>query len=98
MARAAASGCGASRKLTDTMARRQVATETFNTVVKAIAHCQRAGLARTEEPAADLALTAWSSVHGVAVLLVNGVLDRPVADVAQMVTRDLFVGLGRRSD
>ena len=76
---------------------RQLATETFNTVVEAIADCQRAGLARTEEPAANLALTAWSSVHGVAVLLVDGVLDRPVAEVAQMVTRDLFLGLGVRS-
>jgi len=61
MACAAASGCGGSRKLTDTMARRQVATETFNTVVEVIGDCQRAGLARTEEPAADLALTACSA-------------------------------------
>jgi hypothetical protein len=54
-------------------------------------------VARAEEPAQDLALTAWSSVHGLAALLVNGVLDRPVGDVAQLVTRDLFLGLGRRS-
>ncbi len=67
-------------------------------VVEAIADCQRAGLVRTEVPAADLALIAWSSVHGVAVLLADGVLDRPVADVAQMVTRALFLGLGRRPD
>jgi AcrR family transcriptional regulator len=74
----------------------QVATETFNMVVEAIAECQRAGLVRSEEPAADLALTAWSSVHGLSALLVEGVLDRPMADVAEMVTRDLFLGLGVR--
>src|SRR5712692_3239519 len=75
---------------------RQVAHDTLTMVVDAIADCQRAGLVRSEEPAADLALTAWSSVHGLAALLVDGVLDRPVADVAEMVTRDLFLGLGVR--
>jgi len=88
------------REMADRSSRavRQLATETFNTVIEAIADCQRAGLARTEEPAADLALTAWASVHGLAVLLADGVLDRPVAEVAGIVTRDLFLGLGRRSD
>ncbi len=75
---------------------RQVATETFNVVVEAISDCQRAGLVRSEEPPADLALTAWSSVHGLSALLVNGVLDKPAAAVAELVTRDLFLGLGRR--
>jgi len=75
---------------------RQIATETFNVVVDAISDCQRSGLVRSEEPPADLALTAWSSVHGLSALLVNGVLDKPVAAVAELVTRDLFLGLGRR--
>src|SRR5437870_161325 len=75
---------------------RQIATETFNVVVDAISDCQRAGLVRAEEPPADLALTAWSSVHGLSALLVNGVLDKPAAAVAELVTRDLFLGLGRR--
>ena len=75
---------------------RQVATQTFDTVVDTIAECQRAGIARSEESAADLALAAWSSVHGLAALLVNGVVDRAVSEVAQIVTRDLFLGLGRR--
>lgn len=75
---------------------RQIATETFNVVVDAISDCQRAGVVRSEEPPADLALTAWSSVHGLSALLVNGVLDKPVAEVAELVTRDLFLGLGRR--
>ena len=75
---------------------RQVANDTLAMVVDAIADCQRAGLVRSEEPAADLALTAWSSVHGLSALLVDGVIERPVADVAEMVTRDLFLGLGVR--
>lgn len=75
---------------------RQVATDTFNVVVGVISACQDAGVVRSEEPAADLALTAWATVHGVSALLVDGVLDRSVADVAEMVTRDLFLGLGAR--
>jgi len=75
---------------------RQVASDTLAMVVDAIADGQRAGLVRSEEPAADLALTAWSSVHGLSALLIDGVLDRPVAEVAEMVTRDLFLGLGVR--
>jgi AcrR family transcriptional regulator len=75
---------------------RQAAGDTLAMVVDAIADCQRAGLVRSEEPAADLALTAWSSVHGLSALLLDGVLDRPAADVAEMVTRDLFLGLGVR--
>ena len=75
---------------------RQVAGDTLALVVEAIADCQRAGLVRSEEPAEDLALHAWSTVHGLSALLVEGVLDRPVADVAEMVTRELFLGLGVR--
>ena len=75
---------------------RQIASDTLTMVVDAIADGQRAGLVRSEEPAADLALTAWSSVHGLSALLIDGVLDRPVAEVAEMVTRDLFLGLGVR--
>ena len=75
---------------------RQVASDTLGVVVDAIADCQRAGLVRSEEPAADLAVTAWSTVHGLSALLVDGVLERSAADVAEMVTRDLFLGLGAR--
>ena len=74
----------------------QVASDTLGLVVDAISDCQRAGLVRSEEPAADLALTAWSCVHGLSALLVNGVLDKPAAEIAEMVTRDLFLGLGLR--
>ncbi len=76
--------------------RRRLATETLNLLVEAIADCQRAGLVRADEPAADLALIAWSSVHGLSALLIEGVLGRPAHEVAEMVTRDLFLGLGPR--
>ena len=72
---------------------RKVATDTFNMVVDAVSDCQRAGLVRSEVTAVDLALTAWSSVHGLSALLVDGVLDKSVAEVTDMVTRDLFLGL-----
>jgi AcrR family transcriptional regulator len=75
---------------------RQVASDTLGLVVDVVSDCQRAGLVRSEEPAADLALTAWSCVHGLSALLVNGVLDKPTAEIAEMVTRDLFLGLGVR--
>jgi AcrR family transcriptional regulator len=76
---------------------RQVAIDTLGIVVDVISDCQRAGLVRSEEPATDLALTAWSCVHGLSALLVNGVLDKPGAEIAEMVTRDLFLGLGVRN-
>ena len=75
---------------------RQAADDTLGIVVDAISDCQRAGLVRSEEPAAELALFAWSCVHGLSALLADGVLDKPVADIAEMVTRDLFLGLGSR--
>jgi hypothetical protein len=37
---------------------------------------------------------AWSCVHGLSALLVEGAVDRPVMEVADIVTRDLFLGLG----
>ena len=43
--------------------RGQVATGTFDLLVDAISDCQRAGLVRLEEPE-NLAISAWSSVHG----------------------------------
>jgi hypothetical protein len=51
---------------------------------------------RADEPAAELALIAWASVHGLSALLVEGVLDRPAHEVAEVITRDLFLGLGPR--
>jgi len=75
---------------------RQVAADTLAMVIDAIAECQRAGLVRDDEPARDLALMAWSCVHGLSALLVEGAVDRPVMEVADIVTRDLFLGLGVR--
>jgi len=74
---------------------RQVATDTFNLLVDAISDCQRAGLVRSEEPE-NLAISAWSSVHGLSALIVEGVLGKPIEDLVEMVTRGLFLGLGPR--
>ena len=75
---------------------RRLAEDTLTIVVDAIAECQREGLVRADEPAAELALIAWASVHGLSALLVEGVLDRPAHEVAEVITRDLFLGLGPR--
>lgn len=78
---------------------REAAAKTFRMLVEAISHCQRAGLVRSGEPE-ELALTAWASVHGVSALLVDrqiaGVLNKPHGELARIVTRDLFLGLGAR--
>ncbi len=79
---------------------REAAQETFRLLVDAIADCQRAGLVRGEDPE-ELALSAWSMVHGFSALLIDGQLTgvqpRTADELAQIVTRDLFLGLGVRS-
>ena len=65
-----------------------------------IRECQGAGALRAGDPM-QLALALWSTMHGLAVLLVEGQLgrfDRPVdaAKLASLVTRLLFEGLLRR--
>jgi len=80
---------------------RQAAGEIFQLLLDSIADCQRAGVVRSGEPR-DLALTAWSTVHGLSALLIDGypagVLDRPTSTLAETVTRDLFFGLGASPD
>src|SRR5712691_10955911 len=74
----------------------EAATENFHMLIDAVAECQQAGLVRSGE-AEELALAAWSNVHGVSALLVNRQLtrlaNRPPAELADVVTRDLFLGL-----
>ena len=80
---------------------REAAGATFRMLVDAISDCQRAGLVRSDEPQ-DLALACWSSVHGAASLLVDdqlgGVVGKPAAEVAEIITRSLFLGLGPRAE
>lgn len=78
---------------------REAAQATFRLLVDAIADCQRAGLVRAEDPE-ELAASAWSMVHGFSTLLLDGQLemvrDRTAAALADIVARDLFLGLGAR--
>lgn len=80
---------------------REAAAETRRMLVAAISECQRAGLVRSGEPE-ELALVCWAIVHGVSALLVDGqlarVLDKSGAELAEIVTRNLFLGLGPRPE
>jgi AcrR family transcriptional regulator len=68
----------------------------FELLVDAIRDCQQAGIVRPGDPVA-LAVSAWSAVHGLSALVVDGQLDRDgppdVAALAHAVTADLFLGL-----
>ena len=80
---------------------REAAAKTSHMLVDAITDCQRAGVVRSGEPE-ELALACWAIVHGVAALLVDGqvarVLDKPGAELAEIVTRNLCLGLGPRPE
>jgi len=76
-----------------------VKEETFRLLLAAIANCQATGVVR-EGPPEELAVAAWSAVHGLASLLVDGALRRPgrkasVEDLARLVTRTLMDGMRR---
>lgn len=75
------------------------AGEAFRLLVEAVRSCQEAGLAREGDPE-ELAVAAWSVVHGLSALLVDGQLGaqgKRVEELAQSVTQNLFLGLGPRS-
>src|SRR5438094_8106196 len=55
---------------------RQVASDRLAMVVAAIVDCHGAGLVRLEDPAEDLALTAWSSVQCLSSSPFERVFDR----------------------
>jgi AcrR family transcriptional regulator len=77
----------------------EVAAEAFRLLVASIADCQRAGFAREGDPE-DLAVTAWSTVHGLSALIVNGQLGArgaPIDELGERVTQNLFLGLGPRT-
>ncbi len=75
---------------------RAAAMETFGLLVSAVRDCQAAGLIRAADPE-ELAVSAWSMVHGLSALLVDGQLrGKPEDALAEDVTRDLFLGLGPR--
>ena len=74
-----------------------VADSAYQALITQIEAAQAAGLVR-EGPIEILALTAWSTVHGLARLLVDKAVDADeLGDpevVAQQVTTLLFAGLG----
>ena len=76
----------------------QAALEAYRVLRDGVQACQEAGLVAAGDPE-PWALTAWSSVHGLAVLLMDGLLEGRVASIAegmqlaQLVTRTLGHGL-----
>jgi len=76
----------------------QAANETFGMLVAGIEKGQQSGLIRDGDPR-ELSMAAWSMVHGLSALLVDGQLSRGTQDLemfASGVVRYLFLGL--RSD
>lgn len=70
----------------------------FGVLVSTLQRCIDAG-AVVERPASELALVAWSGVHGLATLLLDGMLEEagdPEA-LARLVTSLLVGGLARRA-
>lgn len=78
---------------------RAASGETFGLLVEAIRDCQRAGLVRAGDPE-ELALGAWSAVHGLSSLAADGQLvlmgKRGLDSLAHAVTSNIFFGLGPR--
>ena len=76
----------------------EAGAEAFKLLVASIADCQKAGFAREGDPE-ELAMTAWSTVHGLSALVVNGQLGArgvPIDELGERVTQNLFLGLGPR--
>lgn len=66
----------------------------FGVLVMTVQRCIQAGAVR-DEPAGDLALVAWSCVHGLATLMLDGMLTEAGAPdvLARLVTSHLMEGL-----
>lgn len=66
----------------------------FGVLVSTLEACVAAGVV-VERPAAELALTAWATVHGLAQLLLDGLLREAGEPrrLAEMVTARLLAGL-----
>jgi AcrR family transcriptional regulator len=80
---------------------KEAGARTFDLLVQAIADCQAAGQVRSGDPV-ELAVAAWSIVHGLAALLVDGRLKEHVRStveaerLAERVTEVLQTGLAPR--
>lgn len=77
---------------------RRAASGAYRVLLASISECQRSGLVVPGDPA-PLALAAWSTVHGLAVLVLDGPEDEMVGsaeesqEAAEAVTRALVFGL-----
>lgn len=72
-------------------------TESFDLLRDTLEAAQRAGAVRTDLPARELALVAWSLVHGLASLLAAGRLPSSAARVrrySQSMAAVFFEGVG----
>jgi AcrR family transcriptional regulator len=77
---------------------REAAEESYGLLLRGIRDCQAAGMARQGDPE-ELALCAWSAVHGLAALAVDGRLQdcgRKMVDLAGAITANVYLGLGPR--
>ena len=74
---------------------RDAADETFRMLVAGVEEGQRRGVIHEGDPR-ELSIAAWSIVHGLSALLVDGQLSRGAQDLEGFVagvTRHLFLGL-----
>ncbi len=77
---------------------RQTAAAIFDLLLEAIRDCQADGSIRAGNPK-DMALAAWSMVHGFAVLYIDrhvidtGAYEQEVTEMMALVTETLFIGL-----
>jgi AcrR family transcriptional regulator len=75
---------------------REAAADAFAALVDGMAEAQRAGVVREGDPRA-LGLTAWSAMHGLSTLLLDGRLQalygESVEELATMVGTHLYLGL-----
>jgi AcrR family transcriptional regulator len=80
---------------------KEAGERTFELLVQAIAECQAVGQARGGDPV-ELAVAAWSIVHGLAALLVDGKLKEHIRSakeaerLAERVTALFMLGLAPR--
>lgn len=80
---------------------KEAGARTFDLLVQAIADCQTTGQVRSGDPV-ELAVAAWSTVHGLAALLVDGRLNEHARSPAEAerlagrVTEILRTGLAPR--
>jgi AcrR family transcriptional regulator len=78
---------------------REAAQAAFDALVEGMAEAQRAGIVGEGDPR-ELGLTAWSTMHGLATLLLDGRLQalygHSVEELVALVGRNLYRGLGPR--